>query len=194
MKKIVSLFMRNYYGDHQVRNEIVPGAEWVVAGEGLATRKYDGTCCMVRSGKLYKRYDVKAGRTPPPDFEPAQEADAVTGHLPGWVQVGNGNEDRWHREACGPQQNPDAVELPDGTYELCGPKVQGNPEGFAGHVLVPHGAEVLANAPREFASLREFLRAGDIEGIVWHHPDGRMAKIKAKDFGFRRIAVVASPV
>ena len=23
----------------------------------------------------------------------------------------------------------------------------------------------------------------DIEGIVWHHPDGRMAKIKRRDFG-----------
>ena len=24
-----------------------------------------------------------------------------------------------------------------------------------------------------------------IEGIVWHHPDGRMAKIKARDFGIQ---------
>jgi hypothetical protein len=25
----------------------------------------------------------------------------------------------------------------------------------------------------------------DIEGIVWHHPDGRMVKIKKKDFGYK---------
>ena len=35
-------------------------------------------------------------------------------------------------------------------------------------------------------ALREYLRCRDIEGIVWHHPDGRMVKIKGKDFGFRR--------
>ena len=54
MRKIISLFQRNYDGDRLVRNEVVPGAEWVLAGEGIATRKYDGTCCMVRDGKLYK--------------------------------------------------------------------------------------------------------------------------------------------
>ena len=38
MEKIISLFARNYDGDRLVRDEIVPGAEWVVAGEGRATR------------------------------------------------------------------------------------------------------------------------------------------------------------
>ena len=44
----------------------------------------------------------------------------------------------------------------------------------------------LIGGPRDFAGLRQYLRLGAIEGIVWHHPDGRMVKIKAKDFGFRR--------
>lgn len=43
MKKIVSLFQRDYEGTRLVLNQIVPGAEWVHAGEGTATRKYDGT-------------------------------------------------------------------------------------------------------------------------------------------------------
>ena len=43
MKKIISLFQRNYEGDRLVRDELVPGAEWVAAGEGVATRKWDGT-------------------------------------------------------------------------------------------------------------------------------------------------------
>ena len=58
MKKIISLFQRNYDGDHLVRDEIVPGAEWVAAGEGVATRKRDGVCCMVRAMRLYRRYGV----------------------------------------------------------------------------------------------------------------------------------------
>jgi len=45
---------------------------------------------------------------------------------------------------------------------------------------------VLADAPRTFDAVREYLRSRDIEGIVWHHADGRMVKIKGKDFGLRR--------
>ena len=74
----------------------------------------------------------------------------------------------------------------DGTYELCGPKVQGNPERYDHHLLVRHGSEVLADAPRTFLALGHYLADNDIEGIVWHHPDGRMVKIKGKDFGLRR--------
>lgn len=37
-----------------------------------------------------------------------------------------------------------------------------------------------------WAGLRSYLANKDIEGIVWHHPDGRMVKIKGKDFGLKR--------
>lgn len=194
MRKIISLFQRNYDGDRLVRDEVVPGAEWVLAGEGTATRKWDGTCCMVRDGKLYKRYDAKQGKQPPAGFEPAQDADPTTGHWPGWLPVGDGPEDRWHREARerghaiaeGAGSFGRVVDLTDGTYELCGPKVQGNPDGFTGHYLVRHGEAALPDAPRDYAGLKAYLADRDIEGIVWHHPDGRMVKIKAKDFGIRR--------
>lgn len=181
MKKIISLFQRNYDGDRLVRDEVTPGAEWVLAGEGVATRKWDGTCCMIRDGGLYKRYDAKRGKAPPAGFEPAQEPDPVTGHWPGWVPVGVTPEDRWHREAFA-RDGHGAV---DGTYELVGPKIQGNPEKFSEHRLIRHG-DVVLESPRTFEELRQYLSDGAIEGIVWHHPDGRMVKIKAKDFGFNR--------
>ena len=76
--------------------------------------------------------------------------------------------------------------LHDGTYELCGPKIQGNPERFPAHVLVPHSAERIPADPRTFEEIKAFLATADIEGIVWHHPDGRMAKVKTKDFGMQR--------
>jgi hypothetical protein len=76
MKKIPSLFKRDYgSGARLVYDEVAPGTEWAHAGEGVATRKIDGTSCLVRDGKLYKRYDAKAGRTPPDSFEPAQDPD-----------------------------------------------------------------------------------------------------------------------
>lgn len=197
MKKIISLFQRNYDGDRLVRNEVVPGAEWVLAGEGVATCKHDGTCCLVRDGKLYKRYEVQPGKVPPPNFEPANEVDPVTGKQQGWVPVGDGPDDRWHREAWdglvktqeGRVLKPELYFAEgdfDGTYELCGPKVQGNPENLPTHFLIPHGCEVIADFPRDFDGIRERLAQMDIEGIVWHHPDGRMVKIKAKDFGIKR--------
>lgn len=182
MKKIISLFQRNYDGDRLVRNEAVPGAEWVLAGEGVATRKFDGTCCLIRDGQLYKRFEVKPGAKPPENFEPANEVDENTGKQQGWLPVGDGPEDRWHREAF------DALgdSVVDGTYELCGPKIQGNPELCEKHLLTPHGEEVLHDCPREFDALRAYLASRGVEGVVWHHPDGRMVKIKAKDFGLKR--------
>lgn len=209
MRKIISLFQRNYDGDRLVRNEVVPGAEWVLAGEGVATRKYDGTCCMIRDGKLYKRHEIQfyvdhvvderpvyaSKKDIPEDFEPACEIDTSTLKQQGWLPVGDGPEDRWHREAWAnsttyePADGGGSVTTRprDGTYELCGPKIQGNPEGYASHWLVPHDtADELGDCPRDFDGISEYLIGHPIEGIVWHHPDGRMVKIKAKDFGIKR--------
>lgn len=186
MRKIISLFVRDYEGTRLVRDEVVPGAEWVIAGEGVATRKWDGSACMVRDSRLFKRYDAKHGKMPPTGFEPSQEPDPETGHWPGWVPVGMGPEDRWHREAF---DAPPAVEdTPwlDGTYELVGPKVNGGHDGLTYHTLIPHGHEPLKDAPRRtFHAIAAFLEGVPIEGIVWHHPDGRMVKVKARDFGLR---------
>jgi hypothetical protein len=179
MQKIISLFKRDYEGTRQVYDEIVPGAEWVIAGEGTPTVKIDGTACLVQDGVLYKRYDAKRGRMPPADFLPAQEPDPVTGHWPGWVPCSTDPGDKWHWEAwytsCG---------LADGTYELIGPKVQGNPYRYTTHCFIRHGLWLFDDEPpRDFDGLREYLRTHEVEGIVWHHPDGRMVKIKARDFG-----------
>ncbi len=182
MKKIISLFQRNYEGDRQVRNEVVPGAEWVQAGEGAATRKWDGTCCLIRNGRYYKRYEVKPGKQPPRGFEPATDVDDVTGKQQGWLEIGEGPEDQWHREAI---RNGIPA---DGTYELIGPKIQGNAEGLLDHhELVRHGVDLIEAVPTDFDGIKTYLAAHpELEGVVWHHPDGRMVKIKAKDFGLKR--------
>jgi hypothetical protein len=39
---------------------------------------------------------------------------------------------------------------------------------------------------KKIISLKAYLAYKDIEGIVWHHSDGRMVKIKGKDFGLKR--------
>jgi len=190
MKKIPSLFQRNYDGDRLVRDEVVPGCEWVLAGEGVATVKLDGTSCLVQDGILYKRYDAKKGKAAPEGWIPCEEAaDPNTGHWPGWLPVGDGPEDRWHREAWDFMTTLQGVKynasLPDGTYELIGPRVQGNPHGATRHGLVRHGDMVPeTDAPRTFNGLKEYFASNVIEGLVWHHPDGRMCKLKRRDFGY----------
>lgn len=179
MQKIISLFKRDYTGTRLVYDEVVPGAEWVLAGEGAATRKLDGTCCMVRNGVLFKRYTLKRG-VAPPDFEPATKIDPATGKQEGWRPVDPSDPgDKFHLQAWD-------ITLPDGTYELVGPKIQGNPENYPEHTLVAHGSIPVPAAPRTFNELKRFLDGGGIEGIVWHHSDGRMVKIKARDFGVSR--------
>lgn len=189
MQKIISLFQRNYDGDRLVRDEVTPGAEWVLNGEGIATRKWDGTCCMINDGILYKRYDAKKGKMPPDGFIPAQEPDAVTGHWPGWLEVGNGPEDKYHIEAWNQFQidNGEKFECEvEGTYELIGPKINGNKEKWDRHELVKHGSEKMYfPGGITFETVKKVLDELHYEGIVWHHPDGRMVKIKKKDFGFK---------
>lgn len=185
MRKIISLFQRNYDGDRLVRDEVVPGAEWVLAGEGVATRKWDGTCCLISEGCIWKRYEVKKGKTAPLGFVATGPVDPVTGKTQGWMTVGDGPDDKWHREAL---VNDDAepIDYEDGTYELVGPKIQGNPDRFITHYLMRHGEDVIPDAPRTFIGLRHYLDMHDMEGIVWHRDNGDMVKIKAKDFGLKR--------
>jgi hypothetical protein len=179
MKKIKSLFMRDYKGTRQVYDELVPGSEWVTLGEGVPTRKFDGTACMVKEGVIYKRYDVKKGRPAPEVGIPCEDKpNEHTGHWPWWIPVGNGPEDKYFNEAFRGDEE-------DGTYELVGPKINGNRGGWPEHQLLKHGSVVLTDAPTDFHGLREWFRGHDIEGIVWHHPDGRMVKIKKKDFGLK---------
>ena len=181
MKKIPTLFERDWNGDRsRVLPQVHSGCEWVLAGEGVATRKLDGTCCMIRDGELYKRRELREEDKHPPLFE-SVGYDDETKKTVGWVPCDIGSDDKWHMEAFEKESD-----LPDGTYELVGPKIQGNPEHLTEHRLIRHGSVVEDDAPRSFEDLRMWFYKKDIEGIVFHHPDGRMAKIKLRDFGLKR--------
>lgn len=183
MIKILCLFQRDFSGGKPLLlRAVTQGSDWVLAGEGIATRKRDGTSCLVQGGVLYKRYDVKKGKSVPMGgIACTPQADAATGHWPHWVEVGAEPESVWHLKAWN-DLKPRVLE--DGTYELCGPKINGNPEGLSEHVFIRHGSEILEKVPRDFEGLREFLRLTNYEGIVFHHADGRMVKIRRDDYGF----------
>ncbi|MGW6416329.1 RNA ligase 1 family protein [Streptomyces sp. NPDC055055] len=188
MKKIPTLFLRDEDDRQHVTSELNPACAWVAAGEGVATVKWDGTCVMLDGdgplGTWWARREVKPGKPTPADFREVDH-DQVTGKRVGWEPMANSPFKRFHAEAL--RASLLARGTP-GTYELVGPKIQGNPSGFQEHLLMPHGwapfsvRQDAQRAPRDFDQLREWLHARDHEGLVWHHEDGRMAKIKAKDF------------
>lgn len=77
----------------------------------------------------------------------------------------------------------------NGTYELCGEKVNGNPENIEGHRLIPHRRFMIHNLNTDFESLKAYLSGdnNDIEGIVFYNLfDDRMCKIRKSDFGIKR--------
>lgn len=193
MRKIPTLFVRDPDDMRHVTDEVHPDCGWVVAGEGVVTRKVDGWCCMVDDdSRFWKRAEVKRGRAPQPGFVEV-EFDKATGKRVGWVPVGAGPEDRWFREAFDRTKaevwDPAGIAPEPATYELIGPKVQGNPEKVTAHILVRHVDLVadmeVTGVPRHPDYVREMVaRVGaelGWEGVVWHHPDGRMAKLKARD-------------
>lgn len=142
---------------------------------------YDGTCVMVdEHGVWWARREVKPDKTPPDGFVEV-ERDELTGKTVGWEPADQAPFWRFLREAIGARSMFDF--WPSGTYELVGPKVNGNPEGFDRHTLLAHAdAEEFDDVPLDFDGLRDWLLDHKYEGIVWHNPDGRMAKLKKRDF------------
>lgn len=184
MKKMSTLFIKNSENlGLVVEGEFDKDNLWVFDEGVKATRKFDGTACAIINGELYKRYDAKKGRKAPDGAIPCCEADLITGHHPHWVKCDKNNpSDKYHFKAY---NNMDIELLADGTYELCGPKVQKDAEGCGIHILIEHGG-IAFNIYEVLTNPKEFMRDKNIEGIVFHHPDGRMCKIRKKDFGMKR--------
>lgn len=170
MKKIPTLFKRVFTPDHKksITREVTPGCEPVLHGECIATVKWDGACCAIINGEIYKRYDAKIGKDgkrkdPPSKSIPCQpEPDPVTGHWPHWVKCEEGKpEDKYFLEAFANKEayrqfilpaQPytqdmshgwDLDVLPDGTYEAIGPAWQSNPYHFPTNRLVRHGGDII---------------------------------------------------
>jgi hypothetical protein len=200
VKKIPTVFKRDPEDMSRVLEEWHPDCLWVRDGEGAATRKYDGTCVAYldlgqdegwsSSGpQWWVRREVKPGKEVPYGFHEV-DRDEATGKVVGWFPAQRDGRWRQFQEALEPMLGFGALigQAPrEGTYELVGPKINGNPERAEHHRLEPHwNAERIDWAgPRTFESLREmvlWLAEDGVEGVVWHHPDGRMAKLKGRDF------------
>lgn len=169
--------------------EINPNSEWIFTEPATATIKRDGTNITVMSdGSVWARRAVKKGKTAPQNFILA-ETDPITGHSFGIEPMDQSSFKKFILEAI----ENFVDELIPGTFELVGPKIQGNPEKFDKHILIPHGTEVATEIPdmteinpTEAHSILKAIftdfRTRGIEGVVWAGSEGKRVKLRVKDF------------
>lgn len=180
MDKIPTIFVRDPENMKLVTREITPGCEWVFAGEGVPTVKKDGTNIKVAVGTDRMMGLTQAWKRRNPTRE-----EKAAGAEPGYVVLARDDPENKHIWAA--VLVTDYRDWPDGEWpcEALGPKIQGGIESDV-PCLYPFSWKPTFLSPLEvgnsFDSIQEFLRGCSIEGIVWHHPDGRMAKVKRRDF------------
>ena len=192
MQKIPTLWVRDE--SFRATGEVTPGCEWVLEAESDASIKWDGTAVLIAEGKAWRRHRLKKGKPRPEGWVHWREMDTrwrergeaaeipTSGH--GWMPAIRSNQaDAYLYEAYDHWDETGGDE--DGTYELCGPMVKSNPHGFERHILVRHGEQVVMRFPLTFDGMRRYLDHYSHEGVVWHHRDGRMSKVKRRDFGYK---------
>lgn len=182
-------------------DQINPGCEWVFNGEGIPTIKWDGTAVLIqRAGdvmQVYQRYATKNLC----DDESWISCDnhPENGKNLYWIPA----TDKWVLEAAQTYFDRQAKlgePVKEGTYEAIGPKINGNRYKADNHVLVKHGWNGyqyhFGGTPLTYEGIKFLLKGLKLripemyedwvyhEGLVFHHPDGRMAKIRRADFAF----------
>eukprot|EP01127_Copromyxa_protea_P003741 TRINITY_DN1352_c0_g1_i1.p2 TRINITY_DN1352_c0_g1~~TRINITY_DN1352_c0_g1_i1.p2 ORF type:complete len:274 (-),score=17.57 TRINITY_DN1352_c0_g1_i1:1080-1901(-) len=200
----------------------------------LITIKHDGQCSkLVHTDtgiRVYRRLDVRKDKRPPDNSVPAglNSQGEVEFY---WVDITNDNsaDNQYYHSALIRHENQiksiamivptasggfEIVETPvsdieTGTYELIGPKVQGNPYRLPAtkvpvpilrkeqnkilqveqHFFIRHGivdiSQIFRDAVPDFnlESVRNFIVSRMIEGIVLHFPGKCMVKVNRGHIG-----------
>jgi hypothetical protein len=185
MKKIKTIFDRDWDGTGGVVNTPVEGLDLDTLKNAKATEKIDGTNVRltVRKGTLVRLEK----RRNPTKLEKAKGIEE-----PWYIDADEyAPNDKFMWEAA---RNTDLSDVPDGEWsgEAVGPSVQGNTLNIPDHRVVMFSlgrVPTFENVPLDYDTLKVWLKeqdskygTGKIEGIVWHFEDGTMYKIKTKDF------------
>lgn len=203
MRKIPSIFVRHERSSLVDLEKINKECEWVFEeNESMfITVKRDGTPVRYKNGVWFQRRTCKSrldpGQEPfihPIDFEPCQPApsyddESKQWEWPGWVPLEQQYKKLVSEAVISRGEMKD--EENGMTFELCGPKVNGNPEGCATHQLFVHASEMVLWAGAKVLTrekLEELISALKHEGVVIYSSrtiDGTMqcAKLKRRDLG-----------
>lgn len=192
MEKIPTIFDRNWEGNRKVIDQLV--VTDFDFENAIATEKLDGMNVRV-TVRNHTVVRLEKRRNP----NKAQKAQGIKD--PWYVDaVESDKADAYLFEAT---QNTDFSDVPDGDWsaEALGPKIQGNPLNLEKHTLFIFTLDswkekvVFENTPTDFNQLKNWLAEqkskfgndSGIEGIVWHNlKDGKMCKIKVKDFDYKK--------
>lgn len=195
MQKIPTIFDRDWDGNRGVVDKISDDVKDFPFREAIVTEKLDGTNVRltVRNHQLVR---LEKRRNP----SKLEKAKGIVD--PWYVDASFGSEDKWIYDAT---DNTDLSQIEDGEWsgEAVGPNIQGNPLNLESNRVVlfsnPHDLHKLIRPSQDgtklvmlpiFSAVKEYLTRArsvygndcGIEGLVLHAPDGRMAKIKLKDF------------
>lgn len=190
--KINSPFVRKAIGnDYIVTSEIPNDMKWVFEDDGvLATEKLHGTnvSIVIENGTITSVWN---------------RTERIPFFNKGKIHIIQGVLEAYERGYC---------ELPDGQYfgECIGPKINGNPYNLNCHVWIPFDYvkqhlvyKSFYKYPKTFEGWNEWFKELQplycwrlhgkewcdknsslcfVEGIVFHHSDGRMAKLRKDMF------------
>jgi len=168
---------------------------WVMDRTKLnAYIKIDGMPCYSDGAIIYRRYNrklLKSGkrRDVPKNliWKPSEIEDSQDKNFYGWLQIDKNSNNKFFIEALTNYVRTHNHSLPMGSYELVGPKINKNIYKLKKHILVRHKNKEILPPPVLWEEIEWFFRFNpigrSIEGIVFHHRDGRMAKIKRINFG-----------
>lgn len=182
----MTIFDRNWQTNRKVNEKIIVDFKF---DEAIATEKLDGMNIRVtvRNGTVVR---VEKRRNP----SKTQKQNDIT--EPWYVDADELNsQDKWIFDAV---KNTDFTKVIDGEWsaEAIGKNIQGNPLNLTNNQVfifsLPEWRKqiTLPDVPIEFDEIKAYLDTKKslignntlIEGIVWHHPNGNMVKIKRKDF------------
>lgn len=183
MKKIPTLFYRDPNQLNWVSQDINPEAEWVLSqrSQCVATLKKDGANVQVVVGPiavtLHKRRNPSRREKQEgmhPRYVPCNRNDPADKHLFAALDATDFSDWQEGKHSC----------------EALGPKIQGGVESDTPELYPFEDDPDFVTDPiyegmtpeEAWFALEEFFETREIEGIVWHHNDGRMAKIKRRDF------------
>lgn len=197
MKKIPALIHIDRV-NHVPTEELNPDAVWIINHPNvIATRKRDGQPVKFMGGdpadlnNWTTRRAVAPGKTAPTGFI-LEETDPNTGKSFGWEPVNQSGVTKAFKKALVSSNiDPEVGQ----TFELCGPKVQGDAENLGTPMLFAHGKELV-----DMPTLAEMAASGDLhgqlktlamnwksqgsEGVVFWADGIPAVKVRTKDFIF----------
>jgi hypothetical protein len=186
MKKIKTIFERDWDGNRTVIDKYVEGFDLSILSGAKATEKLDGTNvrATIRKGTCVR---LEKRRNP----DKIQKYKGI--EEPWYTEASEGDpQDKWIFDAL---KNTDVSTICDGEWsgEAVGVNIQGNPLNLDNNRIVFFSlgqAPTFESVPTDYEGLKAWLPAQKskygndcgIEGIVWHCENGEMFKIKNKDF------------